>query len=49
MYQVNSFQNCSNCVMGKFCLPLGLSTEEMKKIDQLMIMGEYVNKGKEPD
>lgn len=47
MYQVNSFQNCSNCVKGKFCLPLGLSTEEMKKIDQLTNKKYRLKKGEE--
>ena len=40
-----SHHQCSNCVMGRFCLPLGLSSQESQRIDQLVDKKIKLEKG----
>jgi CRP/FNR family transcriptional regulator, anaerobic regulatory protein len=37
---------CSNCNLRELCLPVGLSTEEMKQLDQLVATRRQVKQGK---
>jgi len=40
-----SHHQCSNCVMGRYCLPLGLSSKESELIDQLVEKKIKLEKG----
>lgn len=36
---------CDNCAMARLCLPLGLSNEDIEKLDSLVTEREVINKG----
>lgn len=38
-------QNCSNCSLRELCLPVGLSTDEMKELDALISQGRPIKRG----
>ena len=48
MNQINTAKpvnKCSTCVLGQFCLPVGLSLEDVDKIDTLVTDRVRLKKG----
>jgi CRP/FNR family transcriptional regulator len=45
MNQLPQVTKCSTCVIGKFCLPVGLTPEETKKVDLLVDEKSRIKKG----
>jgi CRP/FNR family transcriptional regulator len=45
MNPVHQSAKCSTCVIGKFCLPLGLSKDEAEQIDVLVNQKFKIKKG----
>ncbi len=45
MHPLQQAAKCSTCVIGKFCLPLGLTIEEAEQIDILVSQKLRLNKG----